>query len=395
MDSKKNILIFIDWFLPGTNSGGPVRSYANLIDHLGDVFNFYVVTRDVDYCSQEVYSGIISNAWNKWNNNTSIYYFSEKQLSIKTLRDLVQTTDFDIAYINGIYSWYFSILPLLLVKRSPHVIVSARGMLNPQAFSTKKTKKKFYLRMARNLSLFQGVTLQATNEDEKNFIKRELGENTQVVVAPNFPRRLNEYHHRHIEKEIGELKLINVARISKEKGTLFLINLLKDFDQGKVELDLYGPIYDHEYWEECKTAITELPKNVKVNYGGILKSDDVPKALVTAHFFILTSEGENFGHAILEALSHSIPVIISDQTPWQDLARKLVGWDISLEKKEEFQKVLLGALEMKDGEYKLLSNAAFDYAQKVIHDSSIYTAYERLFLSEIPKGDNFSYEETA
>ena len=38
---KKKILIFIDWFLPGINSGGPVRSYFNMISHLEEEFDFY------------------------------------------------------------------------------------------------------------------------------------------------------------------------------------------------------------------------------------------------------------------------------------------------------------------------------------------------------------------
>ena len=44
---KIKILLFIDWFLPGTKSGGPVRSYANLISHFKDDYDFYVITRNV------------------------------------------------------------------------------------------------------------------------------------------------------------------------------------------------------------------------------------------------------------------------------------------------------------------------------------------------------------
>ena len=61
---RKKILITIDWFLPGTKSGGPVRSYANMLDHLGAYYDFYIVTRDTDFLSDEVYSNIESNAWN-------------------------------------------------------------------------------------------------------------------------------------------------------------------------------------------------------------------------------------------------------------------------------------------------------------------------------------------
>ncbi len=42
MMHRTKILITIDWFLPGTLSGGPVRSYANIIEHLKDDFEFYI-----------------------------------------------------------------------------------------------------------------------------------------------------------------------------------------------------------------------------------------------------------------------------------------------------------------------------------------------------------------
>ena len=52
-DKQKKILVFIDWFLPGTNSGGPVRSVSNMIEHLGGDYEFLVVTRDTDYCANK------------------------------------------------------------------------------------------------------------------------------------------------------------------------------------------------------------------------------------------------------------------------------------------------------------------------------------------------------
>ena len=37
--------------------------------------------------------------------------------------------------------------------------------------------------------------------------------------------------------------------------------------------------------------------------------------------FLLPTGGENFGHAIFEALSCGVPALISDRTPWRDLLR--------------------------------------------------------------------------
>jgi len=39
---KLNIFVFMAYYLPGFKSGGPVRALENMIDHLGDEFNFKI-----------------------------------------------------------------------------------------------------------------------------------------------------------------------------------------------------------------------------------------------------------------------------------------------------------------------------------------------------------------
>ena len=65
-----------------------------------------------------------------------------------------------------------------------------------------------------------------------------------------------------------------------------------------------------------------MPENIQVSYKGSVESDKVPGILKDYHFFLMPSEGENFGHGILEALTAACPVIISDKTPWTDLRKK-------------------------------------------------------------------------
>ena len=37
------ILCFVAYYLPGYRSGGPVRTIANFVDHLGDEFDIRIV----------------------------------------------------------------------------------------------------------------------------------------------------------------------------------------------------------------------------------------------------------------------------------------------------------------------------------------------------------------
>ncbi len=376
------ILVFIDWYLPGTNAGGPVRSVANVVDHLGGEFHFSIITRNNDYCSMEPYPGIAPDGWTALNDHTRVCYLSPGKVSCQNLRKLIRDTSFDVAWINGIYSWSFSILPLFLLKRSrKRIVVSSRGMMNRQAFTSGKLKKKFFITLARWSGLYKGVKFHATNEDEKKNILQQLGKDAQVIVAPNLPTKLSrksEESSRNCEigreenlqsdkqKSPGSLKLLSVARISPEKGTLHALHLLKGFKKGNIQFDLYGPVYNESYWEACREVIASLPSNVTFAWHGPAGGEQIRKALSDAHFLLMLSEGENFGHSILEALSEGVPVIISDRTPWRNLEDKKAGFDLPLEDRPAFVRTLDRALAMDGSEWQEWSAGAsalaFEYA---------------------------------
>ena len=376
MKTKKNILITIDWFLPGTDSGGPVRSCANFIAHLSQDFNFYVITRDTDYCASHPYTSIESNSWNNLENGAQVYYCSSDRVANTHLTKLFREKTFDTIYINGVYSWYFSILPLLVFKNHPRVIVASRGMLNPQAFSVKPLKKRVYLALAKTFGLYNTVHFHATNSQEKKHVLHLLGKNTSVKIAPNMPRVLKAAFTEKAKNSVPSF--INLARISPEKGTL---KMLEAFLRIKtpVTLDLYGPVYDQPYWDTCLSVIQKLPSLVKVTYKGIAKSQEVPELLKAYDFFIMLSEGENFGHAILEAFSAGVPVIISNKTPWSGLQEKNTGWDIDANNTNLLDQVLNQACNMSSKEYTQMSKTAYNFAKQFVNDKQLLKSNKSLF----------------
>jgi len=85
---------------------------------LKDEFAFNIFSRNTDYCEDIPYPDIIADEWNELEKYVNVYYFSKDGLSKSNLKNLLFSTDFDVLYLNGIYSWWFSILPLLLVRNS-------------------------------------------------------------------------------------------------------------------------------------------------------------------------------------------------------------------------------------------------------------------------------------
>jgi glycosyltransferase involved in cell wall biosynthesis len=369
LNNRKKIIVFIDWFLPGYKAGGPIQSCANLIDHLKDEYDFSVVTRDTDYCETQPYPNVKSNEWNILPNGKRVYYFSSDQLNKKNIKVLIKKEQYDIIYMNGIFSFWFTLLPLYYAKKknAKNIVIAARGMFAVSALSIKKIKKRFFLLVVKIIRLFNGIIFQATTQQESNDIKTELGKKVQIKIAPNLPKKKNTNALYHRIKEKGCVRIVNIARISPEKNLKYALEVLQKV-KGKVEFDIYGPVYNKPYWDECSVLIQNMPLNVKVFYKQSIESERIEEALKNYHFMFMPTRGENFGHIILESLSSGCPVIISDQTVWRNLEEKKIGWDLSLLNHDNFTKVIERAVKMSQEEYDSISNRAFNYAHTFINN---------------------------
>ncbi|MBL7883088.1 MAG: glycosyltransferase family 4 protein [Bacteroidia bacterium] len=377
---KKKVLIFIDWYLPGYKAGGPIQSVANLVQHFKDEFDFSIITRDTDYCETTPYTSVKSDQWNQIN-GVNIFYISQKNLSHKTIKGIIRKTEFDTVYLNGIYSLYFTLLPLVFLrkKHNKRVVIAARGMLAESALGVKKTKKAFFLRAVKVLNLFDKVIFHATNEIEKKDIRKSLGEKYEVRTAANLPQKTTVLEFPKREKGKNVLRLVNIARIAPEKNLLYALQVLKSVTQN-VEFDFYGPVYNQEYWNQCKSAMDALPQNVRVIYKGSVESDKVLDVLSAYHFLFMPTQGENFGHIILQSLMTGCPVIISDQTPWKNLKEKKIGWDLPLDNRGDFAEKIDELVRMTQDDYNKLSRSAFDYANTYVNNTEIIEQNRHLFV---------------
>lgn len=378
---KSKVLIFIDWFLPGDKAGGPIRSCANLMDYLGNDFDFSVVTRDTDYTETKSYSGITSDAWNILPDGKRVYYISANQLNKETISKLLSEEKYDVVYLNGIWSQAFTAWPTKQLKKSKFkgkVIVAARGMLAPSALAIKATKKKLYLYFIKWRNDFLNVIFHASNLQEASDIRKAIGDKNQIVIAGNLPRKISE-STQHTSKSTDKLRIISVARIAPEKNTLYAIEVLSKVKVA-VESDFYGPIYNEEYWKECKAATEKLPSNVKLNFMGPIPSENILNTLAKYDLFFLPTRGENFGHVILESLQAGTPVLISDQTPWNNLESLKVGWDLPLESQEKFVKIIEGMVNLQIEEFKKLSENAIRFSEDYATSEKLIEENKKLFV---------------
>jgi len=381
---NKNILLFIDWFLPGYKSGGPVTSNANMIKWLSSYYNFYVVTRNSDYTEpNKIYSNIVSNTWVN-QNYFKCWYFSKKKLNVFSIYQIIKNNQFEIIYINGIYSFYFSLLPLIISKmlNKKKIIISPRGMLSQQALMVKSLKKNTFISTINFLGFYKNVTFHCTSEQEIKDVFTKLGNSKKTKFAQNLPKPASNVRNIY-QKISGKLKLTYLARISPEKNLLFILKLLAEIKDIEITLEIYGSVYNQGYWNNCKKIINTFPSNIKVEYNNAISPDEVPSVLSKTGFMVLPTTGENFGHSILESLSVGTPVLISDKTPWNFNKNSLnffnPGWDISLDDKNSWLEKIQYISLLDHENYIKHSEAAYEFAKKFINDDSVLLSNLRLF----------------
>ncbi len=328
MSIKRQILISYDYFLPAYKAGGPIQSLSTMVKALDNDFAFSVFCSNTDLDGSKLM--VQQDQWIEYD-HLHVFYASEQFLNPVNIVKFLKEKRPSALFINGIYSWYFNIVPLLLIKGTRN-IVSVRGMLHPGALSQKSFKKKVYLLFWKLLRIHHKCEFHATTLEEKQFIEKVFGKRVKIWVAGNFPKVLN--YQVPPAKQEGSLILISIALISPMKNHLLVLQGLKECAYN-IQYLIYGPVKEAGYWKDCEQLIKEMPANITVVYKGEIHPDKVFEALKNAHVFILPSKSENFGHGLYEAMTAGKPVITSHFTPWNKLKENSAGINVSIDNLKE------------------------------------------------------------
>jgi len=381
MSNKKKILLLTDWYEPGFKAGGPIRSCKNFVEALGEFFDLGIITSDRDQGDTAPYADIPLDTWIDNPGAASLYYAGRGQLTARTLQRLILDFDPDYVYLNSMYSFPFTILPLWLKLRrkiSADIVIAPRGMLQDGAMQFKPLKKKLFIRLLNSTGIVHKLTFQATDEQERKDIMHYFPSAGKVQVAANFPK-MEPVPWRPVAKHPGELRGAFLSRITAKKNLHFLLKALHDLPADvRFSLDLYGEVEDPAYWKKCCSLIEELPETISVHWKGPVPNEAVTGILQQHHIFVLPTLGENFGHAVFEALLAGKPVVISDKTPWRGLEGQRLGYDLPL-KPDAFLQALCELSAMDQEAYDLWSRSAWEYAREIQSSAQLKETYKNIF----------------
>jgi glycosyltransferase involved in cell wall biosynthesis len=379
---KKKLLLLTDWYEPGFKAGGPIQSCRNFVSAMHEELEISVLTSDRDLGENNPYPGIQTNQWIQRPPGISVYYADMNELNSKKFSSLIDESKPDFIYVNSMYSYHLSVVPLLFSWRnkiSAQIVLAPRGMLQEGAMQFKTVKKKLYIRALNFMGVPRKLRFHATDDQEKKDILHYFPAAKRVDEISNFSAPLPA-HLKTINKVPGNLRAVYMSRIIPKKNILFFLRLLKKLPADiELRFDIYGEVEDKDYWEQAKQIIDSLPGNIEVGVHGAVPHDQVNETLEASHIFVLPSKGENFGHAIFESWSAGRPCLISDKTPWHHLNKQLTGWDLPLESEQPWLNALVEAGNWEQSSFDSWSHASREFAAKHVEQFNLKTAYLRLF----------------
>jgi len=246
--------------------------------------------------------------------------------------------DYHAIVINGVWQYHSVAARVVLKTKNLPYHIFTHGMLDPwfkNKYPIKHLKKCLYwllceypvIRDARKV-LFtceeekvlarQSFSLYRCNEQVVNFgTAGHTGdaEGQRALFLDSFP---------HLK---GKPFLLFLSRIHPKKGLDMLIQAFAKTskDHPGLELVVAGP--DQVGLQaELQQLAEKLSIGDKITWTGMLKGDMKWGAYHAAEAFILPSHQENFGIVVAEALSCSLPVLISNKVNiWQEIAEDRAG----------------------------------------------------------------------
>ncbi len=246
--------------------------------------------------------------------------------------------NYDAFIINGLWQYHSYAAHSVLKKQNRSYYLFTHGMLDPwfkHQYPLKHLKKWLYWPWGEYPVLRDAKKVLFTCEEEKVLARQSFWLyrcNEQVV---NFGTAghtgIAEEQRRLFLESFPDLQgqrfLLFLSRIHPKKGIDLLIEAFAktSHSQPKLQLVIAGP--DQVGWQKELQQLAEKQGIAdKITWAGMLSGDMKWGAYLNAEAFILPSHQENFGIVVAEALSCSLPVLISNKVNiWHEIAEDNAG----------------------------------------------------------------------
>jgi glycosyltransferase involved in cell wall biosynthesis len=245
---------------------------------------------------------------------------------------------YDIIHLHSI--WLFPNIATWIYakKNNKKYIIRPAGSLEPWALKKSGLKKKLYFNLIEKRIINNAVAIQTASPKESQSIKK-FNFLPKIIEIPNginlkeANRTVNEVELRlQYRYSSSDFIILFLGRIAPVKNLEFLLRVLVSvqFKIKDLKVIIAGPIKD-SYSKKIKRKFED--SHLDVFFSDAVYGLEKDNLLAISDLFVLPSLSENFAVAVAEALAAGLPVIASDNTPWQNLEAKNAGYCLPLNEK--------------------------------------------------------------
>ncbi len=112
------ILVLSDYYLPGYQAGGSLRTVVNMVELLGDELDFKLATRDRDCSETEPYPDVVADVWKRLG-KAEVIHLSRHGRSPTALVRLIRSIPHDAIYLNSFFQHLNGKVKSIRLKKGP------------------------------------------------------------------------------------------------------------------------------------------------------------------------------------------------------------------------------------------------------------------------------------
>ena len=239
--------------------------------------------------------------------------------------------DFDLAHVHAVFNHSSVAATRACRKAGVPYVIRPLGTLDPWSMAQKSVRKRLFWQLSGKAMLTRAMAVHYTSEAEKLATEAHLGLNHGKVIPLGIEANGSIPNVQLKPDLAGKPYVLVLSRLHPKKALDVLIDAFLSLDQSsewRLVIAGDGPA---DYVSKLKARVGSQPE--RVVFTGWLEGEKKDAVLGAASLLVLPSHQENFGLCVMEAMSHSVPVLVS---PNVNLAAEIVsanaGWVAQIDK---------------------------------------------------------------
>ncbi len=272
-------------------------------------------------------------------------FFEMGRYNFIKLAKIIDENEIDVVHLNWTKDIPMTVLAKLISKRKPK-IVQTRNM------HITRFKDDFYHKfLYKNISTIVGISAKVSEQLIKYIPEDVRPKIITWYSGVHKPKMINEDEKLELKAKHSlkdEFLVCSVARVQYQKGQHVVLEAVEKLREDGIDAKaiVVGPAVEQEYYDDL---LKKYPKDIFVGFSKIANS-----YIQTSDCFVLATDNETFGMAIMDAMRCGVCVLGSDSGgPLESIEHMQTGLHFKTMNSGDLYKKLKLIYENKDLREKL------------------------------------------